>query len=197
MEYYLQQMQQFEQQNGYRLLDVVDIHGYITPDSLNGQPTRRPGDAAHETLRMTSTRALWDPNYIVPNTSAGDDEFDANGNQTPPQLIPRMHQWVDQNYPGTKLAITEYMWHALGSITGAIAQADILGIFGRESLDYGTLWGPPAPTDPGAMRSRSSSTTMATAASSGKPASPPPPAIRTCSPSSPRSDTIPRSPFWC
>jgi uncharacterized protein (TIGR03437 family) len=62
-----------------------------------------------------------------------------------------MHQWVTQNYPGTKLAITEYWWNALGSITGAIAQADILGIFGRESLDYGTLWGPPAPTDPGAF----------------------------------------------
>ena len=62
-----------------------------------------------------------------------------------------MHQWVDQNYPGTKLAITEYWWNALGSITGAIAQADILGIFGRESLDYGMLWGPPALTDPGAF----------------------------------------------
>jgi hypothetical protein len=32
VEYYLQQMQQFEQQNGYRLLDVVDVHGYIAPD---------------------------------------------------------------------------------------------------------------------------------------------------------------------
>ena len=145
--YYLQQMQQFEQQHGIRLLDALDLHGYITPDSL----TDTPGDAATETLRMTSTRALWDPNYIVPNTNAGDNEYDANGNLTPPQLIPRMHQWVDQNYPGTKLAITEYMWHALGSITGAIAQADILGIFGRESLDYGTLWGPPATTDPGAF----------------------------------------------
>ena len=41
-----------------------------------------------------------------------------------------MQQWVDQNYPGTKLAITEYRWGALDSITGAIAQADILGIFG-------------------------------------------------------------------
>jgi len=147
VEYYLQQMQRFEQQNGYRLLDAVDIHGYITPDSLSDTV----GDAATETLRMTSTRALWDPNYIVPNTSAGDNEYDANGNQTAPQLIPRMHQWVNQNYPGTKLAITEYMWHALASITGAIAQADILGIFGREALDYGTLWGPPAPTDPGAF----------------------------------------------
>jgi uncharacterized protein (TIGR03437 family) len=141
--YYLQQMNQFEQQHGYRLLDVLDVHGYLAPGSLPATA----GDAATETLRMTSTRALWDPNYIVPDTSFDD----ANGNQVAPQLIPRMHQWVDQNYPGTKLAITEYWWQALGSITGAIAQADILGIFGQQSLDYGTLWGPPAPTDPGAF----------------------------------------------
>jgi uncharacterized protein (TIGR03437 family) len=147
VEYYLQQMQQFEQQNEYRLLDAVDVHGYLAPDSL----TQTAGDTAMETLRMTSTRALWDPNYIVPNTTAGDNQYDSQGNLTAPQLIPRMHQWVSQNYPGTKLAITEYMWYALGSITGAITQADILGIFGRESLDYGTLWGPPAPTDPGAF----------------------------------------------
>ena len=143
VEYYLRQMNQFEQQHGYRLLDVLDVHGYLEPGSL---PTTA-GDAATETLRMTSTRALWDPNYIVPDTSFDD----GNGNQVAPQLIPRMHQWVDQNYPGTKLAITEYWWNALGSITGAIAQADILGIFGQQALDYGTLWGPPAPTDPGAF----------------------------------------------
>jgi len=29
--YYLQQMQQFEQQHGYRLLDVLDVHAYIAP----------------------------------------------------------------------------------------------------------------------------------------------------------------------
>ena len=34
VEYYLQQMQQFEQQNGYRLLDAVDVHGYLAPDTL-------------------------------------------------------------------------------------------------------------------------------------------------------------------
>jgi uncharacterized protein (TIGR03437 family) len=147
VEYYLQQMNQFEQQHGTRLLDVLDVHGYLVPDSL----TDTPGDAATETLRMTSTRALWDPNYIVPQTNASDNFYDNNGNIVAPQLIPRMQQWVDRNYPGTKLAITEYWWHALGSITGAIAQADVLGIFGRESLDYGTLWGPPAPTDPGAF----------------------------------------------
>ena len=145
--YYLQQMKQFEQQHGYRLLDVVDVHAYIAPDILNDTP----GGAATETLRMTSTRALWDPDYIVQQSDPGRGFYDASGKQVAPQLIPRMHQWVDQNYPGTKLAITEYMWHALGSVTGAIAQADLLGIFGREALDYGTLWGPPGPTDPGAF----------------------------------------------
>jgi len=141
--YYLQQMSQFEQTNGYRLLDYLDVHGYITPGTLSSTQ----GDSAMETLRMTSTRALWDPNYIVPDG----DIYDATGSQVAPQLVPQLRQWVSQNYPGTKTAITEYNWGALNTITGAIAQADILGIFGAYSLDLGTLWGPPAPTDPGAF----------------------------------------------
>jgi hypothetical protein len=48
------------------------------------------------------------------------------------RLIPRMRAWVDAHYPGTKLAITEYNWGALNHINGALAQADVLGIFGRE-----------------------------------------------------------------
>ena len=47
------------------------------------------------------------------------------------------------DYPGTKTAITEYNWGAPEHISGAVAQADILGIFGREGLDLGALWGPP------------------------------------------------------
>jgi uncharacterized protein (TIGR03437 family) len=138
--YYLQQMQKFEQQNGYRLLDIVDVHGYITPSGLSGSV----GDAAMETLRMSSTRALWDPNYLVP----GGGYEDATGAEVAPALVPRMLQWVSDNYPGTKTAITEYNWGAPDTITGAIAQADILGIFGREQLDYGTVWTSLTPTTP-------------------------------------------------
>jgi len=42
--YYLQQMQQFEQQHGYRLLDVLDVHAYIAPSGLSGSV----GNAAME-----------------------------------------------------------------------------------------------------------------------------------------------------
>lgn len=65
-----------------------------------------------------------------------------------------MRDWVAKNYPGTKLAITEYNWGALDHINGALAQADVLGIFGREGLDLATLWAPPSPTDPGAFAFR-------------------------------------------
>ncbi len=62
-----------------------------------------------------------------------------------------MQAIIAQNYPGTKLALTEYQWYALDTINGALAQADLLGIFGAFGLDLATLWGPPSPTDPGAF----------------------------------------------
>lgn len=158
--YYLQQMQAAETKNNQRLLDVLDVHGYIDPQipaslynnngtenyshDINAVPAGIP---QVDQLRLQTTREFWDPHYVVPYG----DIYNAAGTEVAPQLVPQMHVWVDQNYPGTKLAISEYMLGALNDITGALAQADILGIFGREALDYGTLWGPPAPTDPGAF----------------------------------------------
>jgi len=51
-----------------------------------------------------------------------------------------MKDWVATYYPGTKIGITEYNWGADNHINGATAQADILGIFGREGLDLATRW---------------------------------------------------------
>jgi len=145
--WYLQQMQVYEQKNGLRLLDYLDMHTYYAPSSIAFQPA---GDAANQALRLQSTRVFWDPTYLI----TGDywiRDTDNNGAAVAPYIIPRLKQTLAQNYPGTKLAITEYNWGALDNINGALAQADILGIFGREGLDAGTLWGPPKPTDPGAF----------------------------------------------
>jgi hypothetical protein len=62
-------------------------------------------------------------------------------------------KWVADNYPGTKIAFTEYNWGGQESINGAVAQADVLGIFGAWGLDMATLWGPPDPVKqlPGLM----------------------------------------------
>jgi hypothetical protein len=132
-------MRAYEQQHGQRVLDYFDEHCYPQANGVYGGAT----DAATNALRLRSTRALWDPTYV-------DESWIAE----PVQLIPRMRGWVAADYPGTKISISEYNWGALGHINGALAQADVLGIFGRERVDLATLWGPPAANDPGAFAFR-------------------------------------------
>jgi uncharacterized protein (TIGR03437 family) len=145
--WYLQQMHNYELQHGTRLLDYVDQHAYLAPANV---AFASAGDAKTQAARLQSTRVFWDPTYLV----SGDywiRDLDNNGAPVAPRLIPRLREMVDQNYPGTKIALTEYNWGALDNINGALAQADLLGIFGREGLDLATLWGPTKPTDPGAF----------------------------------------------
>lgn len=42
----------------------------------------------------------------------------------------------------------------MGYLNGALAEADLLGIFGREGLDLATLWDPPSADQPGAFAFR-------------------------------------------
>ncbi|MCX6047635.1 MAG: hypothetical protein NT075_21260 [Chloroflexi bacterium] len=132
--WYLQQMKTYETQHNLRLLDYLDLHFY----PQNGVDQTLAGDATQQALRLRSTRALWDPTYV-------DESWikDAGPDNGIVQLLPRMHAWVDENYPNTKLAITEYNWGGLENINGALAQADVLGIFGREGLDAAALWNYP------------------------------------------------------
>lgn len=138
--WYLAQMRVYEQQHGQRLLDYFDLHYYPAADKVALQPA---GDAANQALRLRSTRSLWDATYQ-------DESYIAE----PVRLIPRMRDWVDRNYPGTKLSLSEYNFGALDDMNGALAQADILGIFGREQLDLAALWAPPATDAPGAFAFR-------------------------------------------
>jgi hypothetical protein len=138
--WYLQQMNAFEQEHAVRILDYLDLHYYPQAGGVALQPA---GDAATQALRLRTTRSLWDPSYT-----------DESWIDEPVMLIPRMREWVENNYPGTKLAITEYNFGGLEHINGAIAQADVLGIFGREGVDLATLWVPPAIDQPGAYAFR-------------------------------------------
>ena len=149
IEYYLQQFAAYQKAHGTRLLDYLDLHTYFAPSNL---AFSTGGDTQTQEQRLNSTRVFWDPTYTDPNfpqpNYTTDTNYTPNCN-TPlqaPDVIPMMKKWVANDYPGTKLAITEYNWGGQESISGALAQADILGIFGREGLDIGTLWGAPDPT---------------------------------------------------
>lgn len=144
--WYLQQMQAYEQANGVRLLDYLDLHYY---PQAPGVSLGTAGNAATQALRLRSTRSLWDATYVDESWIAG-----AGPEGGVVRLIPRMREWIAANYPGTRLAIGEYNWGGLEHINGALAQADVLGIFGREGLDLATMWAPPQPAQPGAFAFR-------------------------------------------
>lgn len=143
--WYLQQFAQYEQQNGVRLLDYLSLHFYPEAANVKLGPA---GDDATQALRLRSTRALWDTTYADESWMAQTD----NGPYV--RLIPRMKEWVNTYYPGTKLAISEYNWGGLEHINGALTQADILGVFGREGVDMALIWDPPAANQPGAFAFR-------------------------------------------
>jgi len=128
----LDQLHKHDAKTGKRLLDYFTVHIY--PQGGDGGDDASPNI---EQLRNRSTRALWDPNYT-----------DESWIKSKIMLIPRLKQWVQTYYPGTKTGITEYNWGAEGSMSGATAQADIWGIFGREGLDLATRWTTPALASP-------------------------------------------------
>ncbi len=143
--YLLDQFRQHDAAAGKRYLDLLSTHWYPQGNSQVDRDHSEFSDIvtpAMQQLRNRSTRSLWDPNYT-------DESWIADK----VYLIPRLKQWVNEYYPGTPVALTEYNWGADGSfdpnvpahINGATAQADVLGIFGREGLDAATRWTTPVP----------------------------------------------------
>ncbi len=130
---YLKQMKLAEAAAQKRLLDVFTIHYYSAVPGVNGNPDDISSTGRFN--RMDCTRSLWEPNYqensqIIAWGFAG--EF---------PLIPHIKNSINTYYPGTKFGITEYDFGAHTDISGGIAQADALGIFGRNEVDYATIWG--------------------------------------------------------
>jgi hypothetical protein len=128
-QYYLQQMAAYEKAHGQRILDYFDEHYYF--------------DVSSPAAQLASTRTLWDPAY---NGGTWVEQWDFNG---PMQLIPRFRGWISTYYPGTLLSLSEYSIDSgQKSIVDAIAEMDVLGIFGREPVDFANMWSAPGPQDP-------------------------------------------------
>jgi hypothetical protein len=58
-----------------------------------------------------------------------------------------MRRWVANDYPGTKLGVSEWDWGHNGDLFGAISDAEVLGIFAREQV---AKRDPPTATQAGA-----------------------------------------------
>lgn len=133
--YYLAQMNAASTAAGKRLLDVMDVHWY--PEATGGGVRITTGDGTTPAVvaaRLQAPRSLWDSTYTETSWIT---QYSTGG---PINLIPRLNTKIAQNYPGTKLAITEYNYGGGATISGGIAQADVLGIFGKQNLFAANEW---------------------------------------------------------
>ena len=127
--WYLEQVCNYQQNNGVRLVDYLDIHYYPQGGVAGLSDASSAEDTATQAKRFRSLKELYDPTFI--------SESWVNQNVN---MIPRLHDWIENNCPGTKIAITEYKFGSDDGVSGVLAQAEVLAIFGREGVDLATRW---------------------------------------------------------
>jgi hypothetical protein len=130
--WFLTQVRMHDERVGVRHLDVLDIHYY--PEGLYNDNADPPTAAR----RLRATRSLWDTSYL-----------DESYIREAVALIPTMNELINRYYPGLKLGISEWNFGADETMNGALAIADVLGIFGREQVYFAAYWMFPALNSPG------------------------------------------------
>ncbi len=124
--WYLGKVCEHQKKTGIRLVDYLDIHYYpMTEKSLEDE------SGEGQKLRLEATRSLHEKGFK-----------DGSWIEEPIELIPRMKQWIKDECPDTKLAITEYRFGAAADgLSSTLANAEALAIFGQEGVDLATFWG--------------------------------------------------------
>jgi hypothetical protein len=141
--WWLNQIYWFDQINGARTLDVFDIHAYA-----DCGPTTNFTNAQLQAATVKCAGYYWDPATVNPDT---DNTYTTNEEPNPgiPFHIPRFKAMVNAIYPGTPLSFTEWgaglAQNSGSDFSTALADADTLGVFGREGLSFASRWGGPSP----------------------------------------------------
>ncbi len=135
---YLHNMKLASDTAGKRLLDVLDIHWYpeaqgATDNSGLDRVTNGSTDSGVAVARMQCPRTLWDSTYV--ETSWIGQYY------SPCTYLIALQNGIATYYPGTKLAFTEFDYGAPDHISGGIATADVLGIFGKYDVYFSSHWG--------------------------------------------------------
>ncbi len=134
VDYYLDEMKKAGDSSGKRLLDVLDLHFYTEAKGPCGERSCNHYDNdGCVKARLNSVRALYDERYRE------NSWIQSTGAQFFP-LLPNIKQSIDKYYPGTKISFTEYNFGGGDHISGAVAQADTLGIFAENDVYFATIW---------------------------------------------------------
>ena len=138
--WWLKKLAEYEKTNKTRLVDILDFHFYPQTGIYLGGALNDP--AVMES-RVQETRVLWDPSFVESSWMADDVNGKAVGGKI--QLIRMMKQWVAECNPGMQISLGEYNFGGEKDVSGGVAEAEMLGVFAREGVDFAFLWLFPSP----------------------------------------------------
>jgi hypothetical protein len=144
LNYYLDQMKAADSAAGARLIDYLDVHWYPeargVASDVNTRITAGGTSAAEVTARVQAPRSLWDSSYVETSWISDNLKTEEPDSKGAINLIPRLKKQIADHYSGTKLAFAEWNYGGDTHISGGIATADVLGIFGRDAVDLACNW---------------------------------------------------------
>ncbi|PYU46873.1 MAG: hypothetical protein DMG54_02110 [Acidobacteria bacterium] len=129
---------------GKPLVDVYDFHWYAEVYDASGTRILNLNGTtltdAQVQLIVQSPRNLSDPTFRDDGNS-NPWIFNELG-QTPINILGRLQAKINAEFSGMKVAITEYENGGWNHISGTIAEADTLGIFGSQGVFAANFWPP-------------------------------------------------------
>ncbi len=131
LQWFLRSVNADDKLTNKRSLDIFTVHYYPNAGQYGGG-----NDPAMQDKRVQAPRALWDGLYVEPSWVSSTEWANLG-------LLRRLKTLVSQFYPGTRIGLTEWNFGGEDDISGAVATADALGIFGREDLYCASYWGLP------------------------------------------------------
>lgn len=144
--YYLDEMRIASNAAGRRLLDVLDVHWY--PEAQDGAGHRILDGSINTTqmynARMQAPRTLWDSGYVYPNNTYPNGEVSWINQWYFAQYLPILTRFkadIQNYYPDTNVAITEYSYGPETHWSTGIATTDFLGICGKYGVYITNYWG--------------------------------------------------------
>jgi len=144
--YYLRQMKAAEKKYGKRLIDVVDVHWYpeIYGTDKKGDKKRLQENLPYEQgladKQFDAVREWYDPTFTNPESWVANEENKYIMWAPYHPVIAGLKKVIEENYPGTKLAINEYDTGSRDYFHGALIRAAVLGIFMQEDLYMAQNW---------------------------------------------------------
>lgn len=133
---YLSRFAAESERRGMRLLDVLDIHWYPFSDDGGIFRTEDPGmdravlDAPRTLTEVGFRERSWVPDVLPVRTGGG---------LTLP-ILPSLNRLIDEYFPGTRLAVTEFDYGGPGNPTAALAIADVLGRYASQGVYVSNHW---------------------------------------------------------